>query len=99
VRRLWPDSRSSSRFAIHCRCCRHCTRRLITLGDETISDFADALGGGFLIARAGQRIPRGCADPRWLRYDLAARFSTYLERLFATVGRASAATSSSSTTT
>ena len=36
---------------------------------------------------AGRRIPRSCADPRWLRYDEAGRLATYVERLFATVGR------------
>ena len=32
-------------------------------------------------------MPRRCAEPRWLRYDEAGKYATYLERLFATVGR------------
>ena len=35
----------------------------------------------------GRRIPRSCTDPRLLRYDEAPRFATYIERLFAAVGR------------
>jgi hypothetical protein len=36
---------------------------------------------------AGRRIPRSCIDPRFLRYDEAGRFGTYVEQLFAAVGR------------
>ena len=86
VLRLWPDSRFVVALRNPLSMLPSLHRRLIYLGDETISDFADAWAA-VPDRAAGQRIPRGCADPRWLRYDLAARFSTYLERLFATVGR------------
>jgi hypothetical protein len=59
---------------------------LIYLGDETIPSFEQAWAA--VPDRAeGHRIPRRCADPRWLRYDQAGRLATHLERLFAVVGR------------
>jgi hypothetical protein len=36
---------------------------------------------------AGKRIPRSCLEPRWLRYDEAGKFGTYVERFFDQIGR------------
>jgi hypothetical protein len=60
--------------------------RLIYLGDETIERFEDAWAA-VPDRAAGRRIPASCVEPRWLRYDEAARFGTYVERLFKSVGR------------
>ena len=84
--RLWPDSRFVVALRNPLAMLPSLHRRLIYLGDETIADFRDAWAA--VADRAqGRRIPSGCVDPRWLRYDVAARFSAYLERLFAVVGR------------
>ena len=86
VLRLWPESR----FVISVRdplaMLPSLHRRLIYIGDETLGNFEEAWAA-VPERRAGRRIPRRCADPRWLFYDEAARFSTYLERLFSVVGR------------
>ena len=86
IRRLW----SRSRFVVAVRdpltMLPSLHRRLIYLGDETIPTFEQAWAATPDRA-AGRRIPRQCADPRWLRYDQAGRFATHLERLFAAVGR------------
>ncbi|HET9811350.1 MAG TPA: sulfotransferase [Sphingomicrobium sp.] len=86
VLKLWPESR----FVIGVRdpmtLLPSLHQRLIYIGDETLTRFADAWAA--VPDRAeGKRIPRSCADPRWLRYDEAGRFGTYVERLFAAVGR------------
>ncbi|HEX6661310.1 MAG TPA: sulfotransferase [Sphingomicrobium sp.] len=86
VLRLWPDARFvvALRNPLHMLPSLH--KRLIYLGDETIHRFEDAWAAAPARA-AGRRIPRGCVEPRWLRYHEAGRFGTYLERLFAAVGR------------
>jgi hypothetical protein len=61
-------------------------KRLVFLGDETLGRFEDAWAA-VPDRAAGKRIPRSCVEPRWLRYDQACRYATYLERLFASVGR------------
>lgn len=86
VLKVWPDSR----FVI---CVRDpitmlpsLHQRLIYIGDETLTRFEDAWAATPDRA-AGRRIPKSCLDSRWLRYDEAGRLATYVERLFATVGR------------
>lgn len=60
--------------------------RLKYTGDETIEHFEDAWAA--IPDRAeGRRIPRSALDPRWLRYEEAGRFGTYVEQFFDTVGR------------
>lgn len=86
ILRLWPNSRFIVALRDPLTMLPSLHQRLIYLGDETILDFAEAWAAAPDRA-AGRRIPRGCADPRWLRYDEAARFGTYLERLFAVVGK------------
>lgn len=86
VIRLWPKSR----FVIGVRdpmtLLPSLHRRLLYVGDETIRDFTEAWDA-LPDRAAGRRIPRSCADPRFLRYDEAARYATYVERLFNAVGR------------
>ena len=86
VLELWPDSRFVVAVRNPLEMLPSLHRRLIYLGDETIADFRDAWNA-VPDRAAGLRIPSRCADPRWLRYDQAACFGTYLERLFAVVGR------------
>ena len=84
--RLWPKSKFVVALRDPFEMLPSLHRRLIYNGDETITDFAEAWAASADRA-AGRRIPRRCAEPRWLRYDEAGRYATYLERLFATVGR------------
>ncbi|HEX5239045.1 MAG TPA: sulfotransferase [Sphingomicrobium sp.] len=86
VLRLWPDSRFVITLRDPMDMLPSLHKRLLFLGDETLTRFEDAWTAAPDRA-AGKRIPRKCIEPRWLRYDEAARYSTYLERLFATVGR------------
>jgi hypothetical protein len=86
VLKLWPDARFVVSFRDPMTMLPSLHRRLVYIGDETIERFEDAWAA-IPDRRAGRRIPERCADPRWLFYDEAARFATYLERLFAAVGR------------
>lgn len=84
--RLWPDSRFIVTVRNPVSMLPSLHQRLLYIGDETIPDFADAWAA-VPDRAAGRRIPARCAEPRWLRYDEAPRFATYLERLFSVVGR------------
>jgi len=86
VVRLWPDSRFIIGVRDPMTLLPSLHRRLIYVGDENITRFEDAWAAIPDRAR-GRRIPRSCLDPRLLRYDEAARYATYVERLFETVGR------------
>lgn len=84
--RLWPESRFVVTLRDPMEMLPSLHKRLVYLGDETLTHFEDAWAA-IPDRTAGRRIPRSCVDPRWLRYDEAGRYATYLERLFATVGR------------
>jgi hypothetical protein len=86
VLRLWPDSRFIIALRDPLTMLPSLHRRLVYIGDETIGSF-DKAWAAVSDRAAGRRIPSRCADPRFLRYDEAARFGTYIERLFAVVGR------------
>jgi len=86
IMRLWPDSRFVVSVRDPLAMLPSLHRRLIYVGLETIPTFAKAWAASADRA-AGRRIPRKSLDSRLLRYDEAGRFSTYLERLFAVVGR------------
>jgi hypothetical protein len=86
VVRLWPDSRFIVGVRDPMKLLPSLHRRLLYVGDETIRDFTDAWDA-VPDRAAGRRIPRSCLDPRFLRYEEAARYATYLDRLFAVVGR------------
>lgn len=83
---LWPDSRFIIAVRDPMAMLPSLHARLIYLGDETIASFAEAWAA-IPDRAAGRRIPRSCVDPRWLRYDEAGRLGTYVERMFAAVGR------------
>lgn len=86
ILRLWPNSRFIVSVRDPLAMLPSLHQRLVYIGDENIIDFAEAWAAAPDRA-AGLRIPKSCADPRWLRYDEAARFGSYLERLFAVVGQ------------
>ena len=86
VLRLWPKSRFIVGVRDPMTLLPSLHRRLIYTGDENLTRFEDAWNA--IPDRAeGRRIPRSCIEPRWQRYDEAGRYATYLERLFAAVGR------------
>ena len=86
ILRLWPNSRFVVSLRDPLTMLPSLHQRLVYLGDETIRDFPEAWAAASDRA-AGRRIPPRCADPRWLRYDEAARFGSYLQRLYAVVGK------------
>lgn len=86
VLRLWPESRFVIALRDPLTMLPSLHRRLVYIGDETIGTFPKAWAAVSDRA-AGRKIPSRCADPRFLRYDEAARFGTYLDRLFSVVGR------------
>jgi hypothetical protein len=86
ILRLWPDSRFIISVRDPMTMLPSLHERLIYIGDETLPRFDDAWAASADRA-AGRRIPRSCVDPRWLRYDEAGRFGSYVERMFASVGR------------
>ena len=86
VLRLWPDSRFIVALRNPLAMLPSLHGRLVYVGVEPVGKFEEAW------AAARGRLARGRAlsglvDPLWLRYDEAARFATYLERLFSVVGR------------
>jgi hypothetical protein len=84
--KLWPNSRFIVGVRDPMTLLPSLHKRLIYTGDENIRWFEDAWAASPDRA-AGRRIPRSCIEARWLRYDEAGRYATYLHRLFATVGR------------
>lgn len=86
VLRLWPNSRFIVSVRDPLTLLPSLHKRLIFTGDETIRRFEDAWAA-VPDRAAGRRIPWSTIDPRLLRYDEAARYATYVERLFAAVGR------------
>ncbi|HEY8591508.1 MAG TPA: sulfotransferase [Sphingomicrobium sp.] len=83
---LWPDSRFVVGVRDPLTFLPSLHKRLIFTGDENIRRFQDAWAA-IPDRAAGRRIPWSTIDPRWLRYDEAARFGTYVERLFDAVGK------------
>lgn len=83
--RIWPKSRFIVTLRDPMEMIPSLHQRLVSLGDESLTSFEDAWAA--IPDRAsGRRIPPGCVEPRWLRYDQAGLYATYLERLFASVG-------------
>ena len=86
ILRLWPDSRFIIALRDPLTMLPSLHRRLVFIGDEQFPTFAKAWAA--VPDRAqGRRIHRRCSDPRFLRYDEAGRFGTYVERLFSVVGK------------
>ena len=86
VLKLWPDSRFVVSVRDPLTLLPSLHKRLIFTGDENLRRFEDAWAA--VPARAaGRQIPWSTIEPKWLRYDEAARYATYIERLFAAVGK------------
>jgi len=86
ILRLWPDAKFIIAVRDPLEMLPSLHRRLLYLGDETVTDFERAWT--LCAERAqGRSIPRTCIDPRWLRYDQAGRLGTYVENFFNAVGR------------
>lgn len=84
--RLWPNARFIIAVRDPLTLLPSLHKRLLFIGDEDLASFEDAWAA--VPDRAeGRQIPKRCIEPRWLRYDEAGRFGTYVERLFAAVGR------------
>lgn len=85
VLRLWPDAKFIIALRDPMTMIPSLHSRLLITGDETVSDLKTAWG---LVSerREGRRIPRSCIDPRFLRYDEAARFATHLKNFLEIVG-------------
>ena len=86
VLKLWPESRFVVGVRDPLTLLPSLHRRLLWTGDENIRRFEDAWTA-IPDRAAGRRIPWSAMDPRFLRYDQAARLGTYVERLFNAVGR------------
>jgi hypothetical protein len=86
VLRLWPNSRFVVGVRDPLTLLPSLHKRLLFTGDENIRRFEDAWAA-VPDRAAGRRIPWSTIEPRWLRYDEGARYGTYVERLFATVGK------------
>lgn len=86
VLKLWPRSRFIIGVRDPLTLLPSLHNRLLYTGDENIRRFEDAWRA-VPDRIAGRRIARSTMDPRFLRYDQAARFGTYIERLFNAVGR------------
>jgi hypothetical protein len=86
VLKLWPNSRFVVAVRDPLTLLPSLHKRLIFTGDENLRRFEDAWAA-VPDRAAGRRIPWSTIEPRWLRYDEAARYGTYVERLFAAVGR------------
>ena len=84
--KLWPNSRFIVGLRDPMSLLPSLHKRLIFTGDENIRRFEDAWAA-IPDRAAGRRIPWSAIEPRWLRYDEAARYGTYVERLFAAVGK------------
>jgi hypothetical protein len=86
VLKLWPNSRFVVGVRDPLSLLPSLHKRLIFTGDENIRRFEDAWAA-IPDRAAGRRIPWSTIEPRWLRYDEAGRYGTYVERLFAAVGK------------
>jgi hypothetical protein len=86
ILRLWPRAKFIIALRDPLTMLPSLHQRLRFIGDETISDF-DRAWAAVPDRRAGRRVPRRCADPRWLDYREAGKLGSYLQRLFDTVGR------------
>lgn len=84
--KLWPNSRFIVGLRDPMSLLPSLHKRLIFTGDENIRRFEDAWAA-IPDRAAGRRIPWSTIEPRWLRYDEAGRYGTYVERLFAAVGK------------
>jgi sulfotransferase family protein len=86
VLRLWPEAKFIIAVRDPFAMLPSLHQRLLLLGDETVTDFAEAWA--LAPARAqGKYVPRSCVDPRWLQYPEIGKLGKYVEQFFAAVGR------------
>ena len=83
---LWPDAKFIIALRDPMAMLPSLHGRLRYTGDETIRTFEEAWAA-IPDRIAGKRIPRSCLEPRWLRYDEAGKFGSYVEAFFDTIGR------------
>ena len=83
---LWPDAKFVIALRDPMTMLPSLHGRLKYTGDETIETFEDAWAA-IPDRVAGKRIPRSCLEPRWLRYDEAGKFGSYVEAFFDQIGR------------
>ena len=83
---LWPDAKFVIALRDPMTMLPSLHGRLKYTGDETIDGFADAWNA-IPDRAAGRRIPRSCYEPRWLRYDEAGKFGSYVEAFLDQLGR------------
>ena len=83
---LWPDAKFIIAVRDPMTMLPSLHGRLKYTGDEDIIRFEDAWAA-IADRIAGKRIPRSCLEPRWLRYDEAGKFGSYVEAFFKVIGR------------
>ena len=81
ILRLWPRAKFIIALRDPLTMLPSLHQRLRFIGDETISDF-DRAWAAVPDRRAGRRVPRRCADPRWLDYREAGKLGSYLCLLY-----------------
>jgi hypothetical protein len=86
ILRLWPDARFIIAVRDPLDMLPSVHRRLLYIGDETVTDFDRAWA--LTRERAqGRQVPGSCIDPRWLQYEEVASLGTYVEQFLHAVGR------------
>jgi hypothetical protein len=86
ILRVWPEAKFIIAVRDPFAMLPSLHQRLLLLGDETVTDFAEAWA--LAPARAqGKQVPRTCVDARWLQYPEIGRLGKYIEQFFAAVGR------------
>lgn len=85
ILRLWPDAKFVIALRNPLEMVPSLHQRLLYNGDETEADFARAWR---LVEerRQGRRVPRTCADARWLDYREVGLLGKHVERFLAAVG-------------
>lgn len=86
VLKLWPDAKFIITLRDPMAMVPSLHSRMLVTGDETIKDFRKAWEMS-ASRREGRSVPPRCADPRFLLYDQAAAFGSYLTRFFDCLGR------------
>ncbi|MFC7537994.1 sulfotransferase family protein [Sphingomonas sp. GCM10030256] len=86
VLRFWPGARFIIALRDPLEMLPSLHQRLLVQGDEVERDFERAWQLRHQRAQ-GRRIPKSCAEPRFLQYEEAARLGSHTERFVAAAGR------------
>lgn len=84
--KLWPDAKFIIGVRDPMKMLPSLYQRLLVTGDETAADF-DTAWKLVPERREGRQVPKSCIDPRFLDYESAVQFGTFVERFFESVGR------------